>query len=372
MTRTTWPAHYLDGQSAVRHPATARLMREGLEVTLADGSARFWPYREIRQTLGAYEGEAVRLERRGGPGEALVIDDRGALASLAEVAAEAGHGFGGPRPRGWRVGGTVAAGLGAIGLAAALYLWGIPGVAGLLAAWVPAGWEQELGRRAVGVLVPAGQRCVDAGREAALAAIVERLAAVAPPLPYRLQVIVADQPAPNAFAAPGGFIVLYRGLVARLATPEEMAAVLAHEIPHVARRHATRHLIQHASTGLLLAVVIGDVAGPLAYGAEAARLLGALSHSRAAEEEADREGLRLLAAARIDPAAMIAVLEGMLAEEGRTPGALRYLSTHPATEDRIARLRALAAATPVRGEPLMSAEAWTDARRICQGRRPAP
>jgi hypothetical protein len=61
-----WSAHYLDGQTPLRHPVTVRVMRTGLEVTTAGGPARFWPYGEVRQTQGFYEGEEVRLER-GGP-----------------------------------------------------------------------------------------------------------------------------------------------------------------------------------------------------------------------------------------------------------------------------------------------------------------
>jgi len=74
-----WQAYYLDGQTAIRHPATVRLMRQGLEVQTSGGWTRFWPYTELRQTQGFYEGEEVRLERGGDLSEALLIPDVGFL-----------------------------------------------------------------------------------------------------------------------------------------------------------------------------------------------------------------------------------------------------------------------------------------------------
>jgi Zn-dependent protease with chaperone function len=364
-TRTTWPAHYLDGQTALRHPATLRLMREGLEISTLGGSTRFWPYREIRQTQGAYAGETVRLERPNGPGDVLVVDAPGFVASLSEASAHSGRAFHGPGHTGRRRAGTVIAGMAAIGLCAALYLWGIPGLAVLAAARVPPSWEAKLGQRAVDSLVPSERRCAEGPRLAAIRGVLERLTAALPGLPYRTQLIIADDRTDNAFAAPGGFIVVYRGMLTRTGSPEEMAGVLAHELQHVAQRHATRDLIQRASTGLLLSALLGGATGPLAYGAEAARLLGDLSYSRSAEEEADREGLRLLAAARIDPAGLITVLERMLADEARARGAPSYLSTHPSTPDRLVTLRALAAATPVAARPIMTPAEWADAKRVC-------
>src|SRR5262249_23127573 len=137
-------------------------------------------------------------------------------------------------------------------------------------------------------------------------------------------------------------------------TPDEMAGVLAHELQHVLRRHATRAVIQDASTGLLLMALTGDATGPLAYGLEAARTIGSLRYSRRAEEEADVEGMRMLLAARINPAGMVAFFEMLQKEEGRAGTALAYLSTHPPAADRVARLKSVAAAWKGTPEPLLA------------------
>src|SRR5262245_60383486 len=99
MTTGVWQGHYLDGQTAVRHPVTVRVMREGLEVTVASVWTRVWPYREVRQTQGHYEGEAVRLERQGPTGGILVVADPGFLASLHDLAPDLAGRFHDPRGR---------------------------------------------------------------------------------------------------------------------------------------------------------------------------------------------------------------------------------------------------------------------------------
>ena len=113
--RREWAAHYLDGQTAIRHPATVRLMREALEVTTSSGWTRLWPYAEIRQTQGFYEGEEVRLERGGELPEAIIVSDHAFLLSLQQAAPQAQR-FHDPAGRGRRVRLTVLAGVAVIGL----------------------------------------------------------------------------------------------------------------------------------------------------------------------------------------------------------------------------------------------------------------
>src|SRR5207302_1800985 len=130
----------------------------------------------------------------------------------------------------------------------------------------------------------------------------------------------------NAFAVPGGQVVLLRGLVERTRTPEELAGVLAHELQHVIQRHATRLLLQHASTGLVLVAVSGDITGAMAYGIESARMLGTLRYSRHLESEADVEGLRMLLAADDERAVSV--------DRADAPSVARDVVTEPADAGR--------------------------------------
>ena len=131
---------------------------------------------------------------------------------------------------------------------------------------------------------------------------------------------------------------------------------------HVLRRHATRAIIQRASTGVLVAAIFGDVSGLFAFAVDAA---ATLAYSREHEGEADAEGLRLLRAARLDPRGMIAFFESMRKEAERAPRAFRYLSTHPSTDERIAGLRALAAGSEGAFEPALTGAEWNAVRAIC-------
>jgi len=370
---TTWEGHYLDGRSATRQRATIRVMRTGLEATVEGGGTLFWPYREVRQTQGFYAGEQVRLERGGELPEALLVADPAFLVDLRRAAPELGGRFHDPAGRRLRVELTLLAGLAVVAITGALYLWGIPAFAGWVAGRVPVAWEERLGEAVVAELAPPAKRCEDSERARVIGEIAAALTRPMPDFPYRVRVLVVDEPAVNAFALPGGYVVVLRGLIEHTHSAEELAGVLAHELQHVRGRHPTRTLLQHASTALLVAAVTGDVSGALAYGAEGARVLALLRYSRVLEEEADREGTRMLVAAGIDPRGLVGFFESLQKEEGDVPAVLQYLSTHPAPKERIARLRALVARSGAPPAPrLLPDYDWRDLARICPGSSPSP
>jgi predicted Zn-dependent protease len=367
--KLAWEASYLDGRTAARHPATARIGRAALEITLADTNTRLlWPYREIRQTQGTYAGEHVRLERGGDLAEALLVPDVAFLSALREAAPET-H-FHDPARRRFRVGLIVMAGIAAITLGVGLYLFALPAMAGVAAERVPVQWEAKLGDAIVEHIAPVSGRCVDGDRQARIDAIA---AAVLKPVPtkgYAFRIAVADSPTVNALAAPGGAIVVFRGLLDRTDSAEELAGVLAHEFQHVLHRHATRAIFQHASAGILMAAVVGDVSAVVAFGLEGARMLGDLSMSRQAEAQADRDGMQMLHDAGIDTAGMVTFFE-KLAELQGDPGRGRYLMSHPAPQERLATMRALSAQWPRPATRLMADYAWSDIKSMCGSERPS-
>ena len=360
-------ANYLDGRSAARRPASIRMAQTGLEISLDDGARLWWPLQEVHQTQGSYAGEQVRLERGHPFPEVLLVDDPEFLTALHETAPTFGRRFHDPRNRRRRILFIIGAALISIGAGVLLYMWGIPAASGVLAARVPVSWEERLGDAAVNEIVGSQPRCVDADREAAIMAIVNRLLEPVPNVPYKFRLTVVNDSTVNAFAVPGGQIILLRGLVERSKTPEELAGVLAHEIQHVLKRHATRLLLQHASTGLMLVAVSGDLTGVMAYGLESARVLGTLSYSRGLESEADSEGVRMLMAADLDPTGMIDFFEKLRAVEGDLPSATRYVTSHPLAVERVDNLKKLVASIPHRSRPLELNREWDDVRKICRG-----
>jgi Zn-dependent protease with chaperone function len=363
--QTDWEGFYLDGRTAARQRARARLMRSGIEVSTEGGLTFLWPYDQVRQTQGFYAGEQVRLEKGGEIAEALLISDAAFLTALHEVAPGLSTRFHDPARRRTRVELTLLAALAVIGIALALYQWGIPLLAAFVAPRVPIAWEERLGLTAIESLAPPAKRCEDQELRAAIDDVLKTLTAPLPSHPFTLRVIVVNDSTVNALAVPGGSVVVFRGLLKRTRTPEEFAGVLAHEVQHVLQRHVMRVLLQHASTGLLVVALTGDVSGAMAYGLEAARTLGTLQYSRVAEEEADREGVRMLLVANVDPEGTITFLEGLKRKEEDPAGLLRYLSTHPTTADRIERLRSL---TGPPGRPsikLLPGSDWTALRERC-------
>jgi predicted Zn-dependent protease len=367
-----WTAAYLDGRTAARRPATVRLTRTGLEIQLTETGARlFWPFREVRQTQGTYAGEQVRLERGGELSEALLVGDVGFLSAARAVSPHAAH-LHDPAIRRFRFSLTAAALLGAVALALGIYFVGIPAVARVAAARVPVAWEERLGAAIVDHLAPPARRCEDPARQAKIDAIVAALGAAAGPQPYTFRITVLNERTVNAVAGPGGHIIVFRGLLERTDRAEELAGVLAHEIQHVLHRHVTRAIFQQASTTVLITALAGDVSGAVAFGLEGARTLGDLQMSRAAETEADREGMRLLQDAGMDPQGMITFFEKLSRREtGLDEGLVRYLRTHPTTGDRIATLRAMAAAGPAPRQRLLAGDDWDDVKSLC-GELPAP
>lgn len=369
--RLDWDAAYLDGRTAARRRATVHITRTGLDVALIEGGTRFfWPFREIRQTQGTYAGEQVRLERGRDLPEALLIGDVDFLSAARAASPEAGH-LHDPARRRFRVGLTFGALVTAVALALGIYYVGIPAFAQVAAARVPVSWEESLGSAIVDHFAPTARRCEDPVRQARIDAIVTQLTAKVRPQPYTFRVTVVNSAIVNAVAAPGGNIILFRGLLERTDNAEELAGVLAHEIEHVLHRHVTRAIFQHASTGILMAALVGDVSGVVAYGLEGARTLGSLQMSRTAESEADRDGIRLLQEAGIDTAGMITFFEKLLARE-RSGGDIvpRYLRTHPTTTERIATLRALAAAGARPSGRLLPDDEWDGVKNLC-GELPA-
>ncbi|MEW5893822.1 MAG: M48 family metallopeptidase [Pseudomonadota bacterium] len=156
---------------------------------------------------------------------------------------------------------------------------------------------------------------------------------------YRYQWFVAQDQQVNAFALPGGYVVVFSGLIEQAQSPEEIAGVLAHEVQHVEQRHSLKSLLHGLGWRALLSLALGDFAGGV--WANLADQLGSLKFGRDLEREADRAGLQALQRAGIAPEGMAGFFERMARHDG---GRIALLSSHPAPEERLAALRAAIAA----------------------------
>jgi len=162
--------------------------------------------------------------------------------------------------------------------------------------------------------------------------------------PLRLEFRASPAIGPNAFALPGGIIVVTDELVRLARNDEEVLAVLAHEIGHERYRHTMRHLLQGSATALIIAGVTGDIASTTSLAASAPALLLQTKYSRDYEREADAFAITLLQKDGIGPQHFAAILKRL---EYRTKdkhrlGLPTFLSTHPPTEEREALARGAA------------------------------
>lgn len=165
----------------------------------------------------------------------------------------------------------------------------------------------------------------------------------APGVRYRLVFRTAGRgPDLNAFAIPGGTIVLLDGLVRSTGGDERLVAVAGHELGHLARRHATQALLASAGVGAAASLIWGDFSG---QAAAVSAVLAMNRYSRDAEREADEDAMRFLQAAGLGPTPMLQAF-CLIADAEREVGARgipTLLSSHPDIDERIARVRALGA-----------------------------
>jgi len=166
--------------------------------------------------------------------------------------------------------------------------------------------------------------------------------------PYPFKWHVADDPTINAFAIPGGHVVVFTGLIEAADSAEEVAGVLAHEAEHILQRHSLKGMVHQFGWRLVLSLLVGEVGGGQI--GEMAAQLQVLRFGRDQESQADLKGLALLKEAKIDPKGMITFFDRLSKKEGAS---IALLSTHPASAERAEALRAeINRIGPWQSEPL--------------------
>jgi len=177
--------------------------------------------------------------------------------------------------------------------------------------------------------------------------------------------VVADDSI-NAFAIPGGRIYVHTGLINAADDEAELASVLAHEYGHVVYRHTARHLARGQAAQIGVGLLLGPESSQVAQLVANLGAYGALQHfGREDELEADSVAVPTLVRAGYDPRAMISFFQTMKSRHGDSGGGLALLlSSHPATEDRIARVAAQADALGVPDAPDIRRRPVTELRQI--------
>jgi Zn-dependent protease with chaperone function len=215
---------------------------------------------------------------------------------------------------------------------------------GFLVNRIPIGWEASLGKAAYEEIKEDIKPVQNPVLKSHLAALVDRLVPAASKKTYKFEIEIVDDPTPNAFALPGGRILVNTGLFDVATKPEQVAGVLAHEVAHITSRHGLRHVISSAGPYYVLKMFISDKQGFMSVVSQGSQFLIRQNFSRDHEREADELGWGCLMAANIDPRGLGQFLKNMAADPligklERSP--LKVLSSHPPTEERLQHLEDL-------------------------------
>jgi predicted Zn-dependent protease len=317
---------------------------------------------EIREVPDQAGGDQLVLKRTGDTVQRLILPGRALLSLLPQPHKRQ------PVPNRGRIFGWA---LGAVASVALIIFVLVPTMANQLAGFIPPEGERALGEVTLDQIRAAlGENqngtlefCEDSKGLAALQKMEQRLSASLD-LEVPLSVHVLNHDMVNAFALPGGYIVFFKGLLDAADTPEEIAAVFAHEIGHVVSRDPTRNALRSAGSIGVLGLVFGDFAGGALVLFLTERLIEA-QYSRTAEAQADVFAHSLLLEAEVAPSALADMFERFRELGGEPEGIVAHFLSHPQLGDRIA---AAVDATPegFTGTPLLSDTEWDALKGICR------
>lgn len=390
-TRSTvgYPGRFADGKSAVIQEVQVQFGGEGVRLMDSAGlELAVWHYDDMRLVEKVVSGRPVRLLNLTQEMARLEIAGQEPLEILHRLAPDIEK-TGMRDPAQWR---RAAVWTMALALLFGGVWWGLSSAAPLIAAMTPIEVEERIGKSTVEQvsLLFGGFSGIDEltcrRRDGlrALDAMTEQLTAV-DDSPYDFNIRVLDIDIPNAFAAPGGYIVIFRGLIDMAESPDEVAGVLAHEMGHVTHQHSMTHLIRAIGFQTLIVPLITGGAMASDMLSEMGQAALQASYTRELEEDADRVAVELMNRAGLKAATFTDLLYrieqefGSLPDEDETEAGGQgeaadddsfsfpdMMATHPSTPDRARMVRELAAPG---GEAGLDEAQWQALRSICNSRK---
>lgn len=235
---------------------------------------------------------------------------------------------------------------------------------------VPLAVDRYLGKRVFEQLEDRFSVCQKPVLQKTVKRLLEKIVPVNSPFQY--QFLIVQDSRINAFALPGGHLVILSGLLENTESVEELAGVLAHEISHVEERHGIRSLIRYAGVHYLISMMFGvgfeEVEAIETFG-ELSSLLVYFKYSKSFELEADRNAIKYLEKAQISTEGLKSFLARLEQRSSRNPGmktleaALGWFSTHPETDYRV---RVLEKYSTPKGEMTENAKGWSKIKALCQ------
>lgn len=225
------------------------------------------------------------------------------------------------------------------GVLALYFSWGI--VLDFAVTQIPVSWEVYLGKVAAkDILI--GSSVINSGTDFDNLQNIWKLLInenIGEGFEYDLHLVSKTEP--NAFALPGGSVIVYTGLLKESQSAEEIAGVLAHEIQHIRNRHGLRRIVGNLGIMATIAIFLGDLRGIFGIVREAVVHLGTSAYSRHQEQEADNGAVQLLVKLKIDPLPLSNFFERLGIQQGKMEQTIRYFSSHPESKKRAESIRNL-------------------------------
>ncbi len=366
-------ADFMDGRTARLHRVEVTPRHDGgrdvIRIALPDGSAHIdWPLQDLRQLPDQADKSAVILGRAGDKDTArLILRETAVVRQLQQICPHIKRIE--KTPNLWRRLGILS--LGAFASVALMVFVLVPFMADRLAVLLPVEGERALGdstfeqiRRALDQNTSTGLRiCETRAGNRAIEKMTARLD-TEDDIPYPLNIFVLNHDMVNAFALPGGTIVLFRGLINDAESPEELAAVLGHEMGHVVHRDPTRLALRSAGSIGVLGLLFGDFAGGAAVLFLTERLIQA-NYSRDAEARADDYVQDRFAKVGLPSARMADFFVRLHREYGSDESLLSHLASHPDLQSRADKAVARDVIGNGNFQPVLSSKEWRDLRSIC-------
>jgi len=333
----TYPGkYYLQGGEGKE--ATILFLKDKLSIGISDehGNPRivFWPYEQIIRDNFWKRGQSI-VRCGTYPVQTIEVDSKDFADKLESVFKEREGSWVG-RALNKKAMGLVKVLVGFFVILIAAYVWLVPFLADRLAKKVPVSYEESLGDAMFNEMRP--MFTIDGSRTAYINEFFRELQIETK---YDIKITVVDENVANAFAVPGGNIVVYDKIVEEMNSYEDLAALLSHEFTHVNEKHTTRSLFRRQASSLFLSILFGDVGTIGNALISNANDLKGLSYSRKLEKEADLNGVKILSDRKIDCNGFIDLFELLKKEVDKTgEQPTEWISTHPDLNKRIAYTKA--------------------------------
>lgn len=354
-------ARFFDGLQSRPKTVTLAVSETSLRLTPDDGTPPVrWRFDDI-VILDRYDASHPgRLSLRQAPDARLLIDSAAGWRAIAPHLVSAKN-QGARLSASW---GTLAGYAVLAVLLVVLVAYYVPRGAAHLAVFVPDSAAESLGRQVIATHFN-DPVCVEPAGLAAFDKLRARLeSGLETPLAYKALVVKSAET--NAFAAPGHYVVVLSGLTEDVGSMDELAGVLAHELGHVHYNHPMRSMMRYMGFSFVMTVMVGD-----SRMMDAAGMINAMRFSRTDEALADDFAISVLERAELNALLFAEFFERLGGKDGeKSHAVLEYLSSHPASAERVKVIRAKASPPPKGAAPLLSAAEWESFKKICSKTMP--